>query len=130
MYTSNDYLNYDLLNDIENDMNYIINNKYASILSTKYVKKTWKKNELVYVEDVKNIEDSLEILGEGLGYPNGWIKGRKWNLNEHNNISYIDINRWINNIDILYSNNYNPLIPSSNLKPSNNLKPTNERRIG
>ncbi len=66
-----------------------------------YIKKAWESNELVYVDDIKHIEDSIEYLGSFFNYPSNWQISKKWNLAGNNNISYVDLNRWINNLNAI-----------------------------
>ncbi len=127
MYTEFDYLNLDVLNDIEQKIQALYQ-KYSAVTSRVYIAKTWQKGELVYTDEIANIESSLEYLGDGFGYPEGWITSRNWNISASNNISYKDINRILNNIEILDKGNFNPLLPSDNLYPNDKLYPTNNKR--
>ena len=104
MYSEFDYLSAEILNDIETKIEALYK-KYSDYTTTTYIPKIWQKNELVFVNDISNIEDSLEHLGNLLNYPNGWITSRNWDITGINNISYKDINRLLNNIEIL--NKYN-----------------------
>lgn len=124
MYDELDYLTYQLLNEIENKIESAYN-KYGTIISEHYVKKEWVKNEFVYVDDIKNIEEAIDRIGKYFGYPNDWVLKKEWDLNGVNSISYVDINRWTHNLDIIINSSYNPLLPKNDLYPSENLKPTN-----
>lgn len=129
MYTEFDYLNANVLNDIEQKLQALYQ-KYSAFTSRTYIAKTWQEGELVYVDEIGDIESALEYLGDGFGYPEGWIVSRNWNISASNNISYKDINRILNNIEILDKGNFKPLLPSDNLYPSDTLYPTNNKRKG
>jgi len=124
MYTEFDSLKTDDLNNIEDKVNDLYT-QYSSCSARSYTKKTWTDDEFVYVDDIKNIEDAIEYLGYGFGYPDGWQKSRDWDLTGTNNISYKDLNRWLNNIKILADGDFNPLLPSDSLYPSDTLYPSN-----
>lgn len=126
MYDELDYLTPQLLNDIETKIVETYN-KYQNIISNEYTPKKWLLNEFVYVDDIKNIEEGIDVLGKYFGYPTGWKTKREWDLTSANSISYIDINRWLNNLDIILNSNYSPLVPNETLYPNDNLVPTNNK---
>ena len=126
MYDELDYLTPQLLNDIETKIVETYN-KYQNIISTEYTPKKWLLNEFVYVDDIKNIEEGIDSLGKCFGYPTGWKTKREWSLTSANSISFVDINRWINNLDIILNSNYSPLVPNETLYPNDNLVPTNNK---
>lgn len=82
-----------------------------------YHKNIWNINEIPYVQDMNNIEYGISILGDYLGKPVGWINERNWDLAQNylsdtsvtnigvipQGFSYIDINRWINNLNLIDS---------------------------
>lgn len=127
MYDENDYLTADILNYIKSKIEELYN-FYSLYLEQGSMPtlKTWVQNEFVYVDDINDIEESIDYIGSLFGYPTGWITSRKWNLTGENNISYVDLNRWIKNIDLLLNGNFNPLLPSNNLYPSDSLYPSNK----
>lgn len=127
MYTEHDYLNVGILNDIEQKLQALYQ-KYSKFTSKIYIAKTWQVGELVYVDEIANIENMIEYLGVEFEYPEGWIPSRNWNTSTSNNISYKDINRILNNIEVLEKGNFNPLLPSDNLYPSDALYPTNNKK--
>lgn len=120
MYDENDYLTADILNYIKSKVEELYNfySLYLEQGSTPTLK-TWAQNEFVYVDDINDIEESIDYIGSLFGYPTGWTTSRKWNLTGENNISYVDLNRWIKNIDLLLNGNYIPLMPSETLLPRN-----------
>lgn len=126
MYDELDYLTPQLLNDIEAKVVEAYS-KYQDMISSQYTPKEWVLNEFVYVDDIKNIEDGIDVLGKYFGYPIGWKTKREWNLTVANSISYIDINRWLNNLDIILKSTFNPLVPRETLYPSETLMPTNNK---
>lgn len=112
MYNSEDYLNYDDLNNIENKIeiltDYLNNNNIATI--PLFIKKEWFINEFPYVQKISRIEKAIDNLGENLFKPNEWITTRKWIINVSNSkqsFSYNDINRWIKNLDLIEKNKNN-----------------------
>lgn len=117
MYDELDYLTPQLLNDIETKVVGAYT-KYQDLVSFQYTSKEWVDNEFVYVDDIKNIEEGIDVLGKYFGYPTGWKTKREWNLTSANSISYIDINRWLNNLDIILNSTFNPLVPRETLYPS------------
>lgn len=127
MYDDSDYLTADVLNYIKGRVEEVYE-FYSAYLEQESVPtlKTWVQNELVYVDDINGIEESIDYIGSLFGYPTGWTTSRKWNLTGENNISYVDLNRWIKNIDLLLNGNFNPLLPSNNLYPSDSLYPSNK----
>lgn len=125
MYTENNYLTEQILNNVE-DKVVDLYDYYSSLTTEEYTPKEWLEDEYVFVDDIKHIEDSIDKIGAYFGYPSGYIQKRNWNLNGENNISYRDINRWLNNIELLRSGEYNPLLPSEILLPSEELKPMNK----
>ena len=125
MYTENNYLTEQILNNVE-DKVVDLYNYYSSLTTEEYTPKEWLENEYVFVNDIKNIEEAIDKIGAYFGYPSGYQAKRNWNLDGENNISYRDINRWLHNIDLLRSGEYNPLLPSEILLPSEELKPMNK----
>ena len=127
MYDDSDYLTAEVLNYIKGRVEelYDFYSDYLGQSSTPTLK-TWVQNEMVFVDDIKDIEEAIDYIGSLFGYPSGWIVKRNWNLTGENNISCRDLNRWIKNIDLLLNGNYNPLMPSESLYPSDNLYPSNK----
>ena len=119
MYNETDYLTVDVLNYIESRMKKL-EKKFSDYIGKEYTSKIWISNEFVYVDDIANIENYIEAVGQHFYYPQGWEKSRTWNLTGDNNISYRDINRWLKNIDILLAYETNPLVPGETLYPRGN----------
>jgi hypothetical protein len=112
MYNSEDYLNYNDLNAIENKIeeltNYLNNNQRATIPT--FMKKQWIVNEFPYVQEIDRIEKGIDNLGLGLFKTSEWITTRKWIINVSNSkqsFDYKDINRWINNLNLIDKNKEN-----------------------
>lgn len=109
MYNSEDYINYQIFNEVEEKIetltNYINDNNIATIPN--FNKKTWALNEIPYVEEVSRIEVGIDNLGLGLFKPTDWINTRNWNLTttsetkNKNAFSYEDINRWLFNLNLI-----------------------------
>lgn len=100
MYTSTDYINYDNFNEIENKI-FMLNSKIKEKNNTipSYEKTIWNANDIVYIELVENIENGIENLKKHYIAPPNWISSRNWK--EKSNFSYVDINRWINNLNLI-----------------------------
>ena len=124
MYDRQDYLTHTLLNDVEDR---IVNlyDKFSDYVTETYTPKTWSLNEYVFINDIKHIEDGIEYIGSLLEYPAGWEQSRQWG--SFGRISYIDVNRWLKNIDLLMNSELNPLLPNNALYPSETLVPSNNR---
>jgi len=110
MYQSYEYINFENFNDIESKLAKL-NQKIKEVNENlpMYNKNVWKQNDFVYIEKVDSIEKEIEKLGNFYFKPDGWINAKTW-VEDYNNIplksfSYIDINRWINNLQLL-ENNY------------------------
>lgn len=106
MYNSEDYLNYNDLNVIENKIeeltNYLNNNQRATIPT--FTKKQWLTNEFPYVQEIDRIEKGVDNLGKEFYKKPDWITTREWLINDNNNLnafSYNDINRWLFNLDLI-----------------------------
>ena len=80
------YLNYEDLNEIENII-YEVTEEFKEITNIPtFNKKTWVLNEFPYIEEIDRIEET-----------------RKWINSERKAIfDYNDINRWINNVNLIY----------------------------
>lgn len=97
------YLNYEDLNEIENNI-YEVTEKFKQITSIPtFNKKIWVLNEFPWIEEIDRIEQGIENLGKYFYKPYGWIETRTW-INEARKaiFDYNDINRWINNINLIY----------------------------
>lgn len=112
MFTESDYLTHEVLNEFETE----IKNLYTKY-KLSYTKKTWVYAELVHVKNIKKIEDAIDKLGELFGYPEKFIKKREWVETAINEISYIDLNRWYHNINLIKRGEFNPLVPREDLLP-------------
>lgn len=97
------YLNYEDLNEIENII-YEVTEEFKEITSIPtFNKKTWSLNEFPWIEEIDRIEQGIENLGEYFYKPYGWIETRTWiNESRKSIFDYNDINRWINNVNLIY----------------------------
>lgn len=96
MYDELDYLSPEILNDVENK---IASQQQKYLLPIENNPKNWIDNELVYVDDIKTIEDKIDDMRKFFDIT--VIPKRDWNLEGVNNISYVDINRWLKNLETL-----------------------------
>lgn len=102
MYTEFDYLNADDLYNIQSKTTMVIGLfKKVTGIVIDYELQEWKINSLLYVDSIAKIESTIDYIGNFFNYPIGWIETRIWNLDKRENISYKDLNRLINNIQVL-----------------------------
>lgn len=110
MYYSTSYINYDVFNNIENRIEELtqIIKMYNNDISH-YEKNIWKINDWIYLEKVINIENGIENLKKYYAMPKNWTITRDWKT--MSSFSYIDINRWIRNLDAMEKvlQEYNPV---------------------
>lgn len=77
-----------------------------------YEKKTWVLNEIPYMQDIDRIEQGIKNLGDYFTKPKGWITTKDWiktnTIDDRSDygvgskgFSYIDINRWIHNLNLI-----------------------------
>lgn len=69
-----------------------------------YVKHVWSDNEFLTMQKVENIERGVDNIGYYYYKPIGWIGSKRWiNSSGINmkNISYQDLNRWVDNLNII-----------------------------
>lgn len=101
------------INDSDNFYQYIqiYRNEY---IIPNYNKKTWSINNVPTMKDLDNIERGIRNIGYYFYKPNGWQKDRDWlptgKINRNNNdsvatknISYLDLNRWGINLNLINS---------------------------
>lgn len=89
-----------------------------------YTSKTWIKKDFLLYTYLNNIENGIENLGKGYFKPYGWQNTKTWNKGM--SFSYKDVNRWLNNLNIIeerLDNESSQLFPSDTLYPSDNLLP-------
>lgn len=96
MYDELDYLSPQILNDVESK---IVSQQQKYLLPIENTPKNWVDNEFVYVDDIKTIEDKIDDMRKFFDITA--IPKRDWNLEGVNNISYVDINRWLKNLETL-----------------------------
>lgn len=102
MYTEFDYLNANDLYNIQSKTTMVIGLfKKVTGIVIDYELQEWKINSLLYVDSIAKIESTIDYIGNFFNYPIGWIETRIWNLDKRENISYKDLNRLINNIQVL-----------------------------
>jgi hypothetical protein len=72
-----------------------------------YIKKEWVDNEIPYIQNIDNIEQGVKKIGQFYTKSNEWITDKDWRLYGKNygtgymSFSYIDINRWITNLNTI-----------------------------
>lgn len=125
MYNEDSIMTYSDFNTIEQKIvslrTRIVNLGYSVSL---YTSKTWVKKDFLLYTYLNNIENGIENLGKGYFKPYGWQNKKIWNKGM--SFSYKDVNRWLNNLNIIeerLDNESSQLFPSDTLYPSDNLLP-------
>lgn len=107
MYEETDYLNYTDLNTIENKIEELTENLQEYNSSTpNFSKKIWVLNEFPYIQEIQRIETGIDNLQKYWYKPDNWIESKIWLTGDETSqviksFSYIDINRWINNMNVI-----------------------------
>lgn len=100
MYNEDSIMNYADFNYIENKIvslrNRIINLGYS--VET-YTSKTWITKDLLLYTYLNNIENGIENLGVAYYKPSSWQNKKTWDKGM--SFSYHDVNRWLNNLNII-----------------------------
>jgi hypothetical protein len=81
-------------------------------------------NSYLFYNELNDIETGIKNLGKYYYRPKGFKKAKIWKPNMP--FSYEDINRWINNLNIIeqaLNNDSNELYPRDDLYPSDTLLP-------
>lgn len=89
-----------------------------------YTKETWQKGMVLYNARLNNIETGIKNIGKAYFRPYGWQNDKFWT--EGMSFSYKDMNRWINNLNLIIdrlNNESSSLFPSDTLYPSETLLP-------
>lgn len=117
--------------DTENDIYQYIKIYDDERIIPNYVKHTWVDNEFLSMQKIDNIGQGIKNIGEYYYKPQGWLNPREWlklinfidvkdkivddkfpeeyrGLNIQN-ISYSDLNRWVNDLDLIDFDNLNDL---------------------
>ena len=69
-----------------------------------YIKHTWVDNEFLTMQKIDNIENGIKNIGYYYYTPVGWLPNKTWIVGlgiNSKNISYNDLNRWINNLNLI-----------------------------
>ena len=107
MYRDTDYLNYTDLNNIEERIKELTTKIQIYNQSTpNFSLKEWYVNDFPYIQEIDRIEKGIENLGEYWYKPDNWQESKIWLTgNETSQViksfSYLDINRWINNLNLI-----------------------------
>ena len=106
-YGSTDYINYNDFNNIEMNLENLTYSVayFSPEIPTYDFNDSWKENDWVYLEKVKKIEIVIENLKKYFTRPENWIPSREWT--PMSSFSYIDMNRWLNNMNAITSILYN-----------------------
>ena len=77
-----------------------------------YVKHTWEDNEFLTMQNIENIENGIKNIGYYYYKPLGWLETQEWLRTlciNTRNISYRDLNRWINDLELINFDNLNKM---------------------
>ena len=125
MFNEDSIMNHEDFNNIEQKivtLNTTLTNIGYSIES--YTSKDWNINDFLIYTYLNNIEDGINNLGKGYFKPYGWQNKKTWTKGM--SFSYRDVNRWINNLNLIeerLNNESSLLLPSDTLYPSDDLLP-------
>ena len=111
-YSLSDYLNYDDLNELISkvrELLLVFQDKIDLSDTSKYdiTMVEYELNDFPYVEDIDKIERNIMNLSYDFFQPFGYIKNKVWKDSEnkvYKSFSYEDINRIINDMNVLYEN--------------------------
>lgn len=73
-----------------------------------YVKNTWVDNQFLTMQKMENIERGVDNIGKYYYKPIGWMDCKKWLKSSGTNIkniSYQDLNRWVDDLKIINFDN-------------------------
>ena len=93
---------------------------YDESIIPNYTKYTWVDNEQLTMQKIDNIEQGVRNIGRYYEKPNGWVQEKEWLPDSNKNyagnygvgiktISYQDLNRWYNNLDLIDFNDLNDI---------------------
>lgn len=112
------------INQIENKIAEVTSRLSNTTSIPSYTPKTWAKSDFLLITYLNNIETGIKNIGKYYYRPYGWQKTKTWQGKE--SFSYKDLNRWINNLNIVIdrlNNESSSLFPSDMLYPSETLLP-------
>lgn len=126
-YYESDILTYEDMGEIEEYIyqTYLLLNKQMGT-SYSYTRQTWYKSSALLVPKLNHIEEGINLLGQYYFRPEGWQKTKIWNATKPEKFDYTDVNRWINDLNLITERLYNEsnsLFPSDTLYPSETLLP-------
>lgn len=109
-YNPTDYLNYTDLNNLISkvrELLYVFQDKVDLSDTTKYdiTMVEYELDDFPYIEDIDKIERNIMNLSLDFMQPPGYIENKIWkagNDNEYKSFNYVDINRMITDMNLLY----------------------------
>lgn len=108
-FNETDFLEYTDLNEIEEKIS-LLNLEMKNFVPQLeiYEEHEWKLNDFPYIQLIDHIEKAISQMSFFLFRPNGYIKDKVWLEDEFDHpvkaFDYQDINRWLNNLDLLSKN--------------------------
>lgn len=126
-YYESDIFTYEDANSIEDYIyqTYMLLNKQMGT-SYSYTKQLWYKNSALLVPKLNHIEEGIKLLSQYYYRPQGWQNTKIWNATKPEKFDYTDVNRWINDLNLITERLYNEsssLFPSDTLYPNETLLP-------
>lgn len=125
-FRENSVATYEDFNEIEVTIgllrNRIYNLGYTDI--PEYLSNIRDWNSYLFYDELNVIEEGIKNLGKYYYRPKGFTRLKKWKPNMP--FSYKDINRWIDNLNLItkaLNNDSNELYPRDDLYPSDTLLP-------
>ena len=115
-YNLSDYLNYTDMNDLVDKIKALLTafENIVDLTDTSRYDRTmveYELNDFPYIEDIDIMENNIAHLSYDFYQPEGYIQNKLWIEDNtqatYKAISYEDLNRMINNMNILYENRNN-----------------------
>lgn len=115
-YVLSDYLNYTDMNELINKIKELLTafENIIDLTDTSRYDRTmveYSLNDFPYIEDINTMENNIANLSYDFYQPEGYIQNKIWIEDStqatYKSISHEDLNRIINNMNILYKNRNN-----------------------
>ena len=95
---------YEFFNEVENKIDYL-NNLVLGFGTDipNFSKRYWYETDIPYIQEIDRIEKGIDNLGKYYYYPSSFIASKVWieTGTELKPFGEEDINRWINNLNLL-----------------------------
>lgn len=104
-YYPSDYLTASWLNDLVgkiNNFTTLMTSWLPITEGTVETLPTFSNNDFLYVEDFRKLENNVYVIALNFISPERFITPKLWDEETYYNLSYTDLNRIINNMNVLY----------------------------